>query len=118
MTLAGRRAITLLQEVGILLGNDLHDKPVTSQAANDMLWGLIEDAFTPKPALTEEGLLRYQHADLRTMDMQKLWKETKRAEALVVWCEDKTGWIAERYEACLSETERRDDVAQKSAKHG
>jgi hypothetical protein len=109
MTLATRKALDALNELGIMLDSrsDLHDKPITTRQAVATLLELIEEDFIPQAALYEKDFLRQGHLDLHDMDAQSLWRETKRAEWRTVECAERTGWVAERYAACLAEAKRR-----------
>ena len=80
---------------------------LTERQLADMSVAILEAAFLPKQGQSDHEDARLAHEDLTSLDDVRLWRETERAKWLFAWADDKTGWIAERYRACQSETAKR-----------
>ena len=102
-TLKQRKALDLLERLGLVGDDDLPDAGLAMQYVGS----LAERAFMPRQHLNEHEDLRLAHRDLTAMSRRDLWRERQRAEFVAAWGDDRTGWVWERLEALKAEEQRR-----------
>jgi hypothetical protein len=106
-TLKQRRFLDLMERLG-LVGDD---QLPNATLGMDYLGAMAERAFMPRQHLNEHEDRRLAHQDLEEMTRRDLWCERQRAEFVVAWGDDRTGWVWERLEALRVEEQRRGNRA-------
>jgi hypothetical protein len=83
------------------------DEGVSAKDLAGAIGAVFEEAFIPRQGLTDAEDIRREHKDLSDMSIEGLRREIYRAQTVIAWGDDRTGWANARLAACVKELARR-----------